>query len=1009
VVNRSHDLFALERQSHVDDRQQRLIEDLSASFKGELRCDPLTLSMYASDASIFQVTPLAVARPCDRDDVVTLTRYAAETGLPLIARGAGTGVAGGAIGEGVVVDFSQQMRTVEAVSDSTVRVQPGVVRDQLNCILRPYGRYFPPDPSNSAITTVGGMLGVDAAGSHSVRVGSTRDHVESIETVLADGTVVEFGEEPLVENRPPAASTEAGEADHSANGNGQPPNAKRTIVSRLSALLAENKQIIRQKQPPLIRNSAGYYVRGLLSATHLNVPRLLVGSEGTLGLFTAATLQTFPLPPHRAAMLLLFGDLESATRAVQEIADLEPSACDLMDRRLLSLARDADPRFEQLIAPNAEVALIVEQIGFSDTQCRERIAMTLRAVQAKNLDAIVAFQASREEDVEFLWTLPGKVVPLLTRIKGHTRPTPIVEDIAVPPTALHEFLVTAQKVFQNHQVTASLYSHAAAGQIHLRPFVPPPSPADGGKLEALATDLYAAVFAVGGTVSGEHGDGLSRSAFLRAEYGELYRVFQRIKEIFDPQNLLNPGKIVGAQEAIPRDLIRPLAASAVDVVPFQLRWNADSLLKESVGCNGCGMCKTQSPEARMCPFFRAEPREESSPRAKANVLRDILTGRLEPHEWTGETMKDLSDLCFNCKQCQLECPSNVNIPQMMIEAKAAQVAAHGMSRADWILSRAHSFGWLGSTASLAMNWVIANGAARWCLEKLVGISSRRKLPLFARRSFMSSVRRDLLKTPRKNTARRPAVYFVGDYVNWHDPELGRAFLAVLAHNGVSVHVPPGQTSSGMAMISAGDLEAARFVAERNVRELAELAREGCPIVCTEPSSALCLKYEYPMILNNPDVDVVASQVVDAGVYLLGLHRAGQLKTDFQPLDLDVAYHTPCHLKALQCGTPLADLLSLIPQLRLHRIEKGCSGMAGAFGLTERNFATSIRIGWGLITRMRDPDLNLGSTECSGCKFQMEQGTSTPTVHPLKLLAYAYGLMPEIEQKLEPSRRKLVVS
>ena len=994
----------------MDDRQRRLIEDLSASFKGELRCDPLTLAMYASDASIFQVSPLAVARPCDRDDVVVLTRYAAETGLPLIARGAGTGVAGGAIGEGVVVDFSRRMRSVEAIGESTIRVQPGIVRDQLNRILRPYGRYFPPDPSNTAITTVGGMLGVDAAGSHSVRVGSTRDHVQSIETVLADGTVVEFGNEPLAENgAPPAPPTDTPSAESAASGNGQPLAAKRSIVGRLAALLAENSQVIRQNQPPLIRNSAGYYVRGLLSPTHVNVPRLLVGSEGTLGLFTAATLETFPLPPHRAAVLLLFGDLESATRAVQEIADLEPSACDLMDRRLLSLAREADPRFEQLIAPAAEVALIVEQVGFSDEQCRERIAMTVRAVHARNLGAVVAYQAHRDDEVEFLWTLPGKVIPLLSRIKGHTRPTPIVEDIAVPPAALREFLVTAQKVFQSHEVTASLYSHAAAGQIHLRPFLPPPSPADGGKLESLAADLYAAVFAVGGTVSGEHGDGMSRSAFLRAEYGELYRVFQRIKEIFDPQNLLNPGKIVGANEAIPRDQIRPLADSAVEVVPFQLRWNADALLKEAVGCNGCGMCKTQSLEARMCPFFRAEPREEASPRAKANVLRDYLTGRLDPHEWTAETMKDLSDLCFNCKQCQLECPSNVNIPQMMIEAKASQVAAHGMSRADWILSRAHSFGWLGSTASLAMNWAIGNGAARWCLKKLVGISSRRKLPLFARRSFMSSVRRDLLKTPRKNRSRRPTVYFVGDYVNWHDPELGRAFLAVLAHNDVSVHVPPGQTSSGMAMISAGDLEAARLVAERNVRELAELAREGSPIVCTEPSSALCLKYEYPMILNHPDVEVVASQVVDAGAYLEGLHRAGRLKTDFRPLDLDVAYHTPCHLKALQCGTPLADLLSLIPQLRLHRIEKGCSGMAGAYGLTERNFPTSIRIGWGLITRMRDPDLNLGATECSGCKFQMEQGTSTPTVHPLKLLAYAYGLMPEIERKLQPTRRKLVVS
>ena len=498
------------------------MEDLSGSFKGELRCDPLTLAMYASDASIFQVAPLAVARPCDRDDVVALARYAAEVGLPLVARGAGTGVAGGAIGEGIIVDFSRRMRAVESIGEATIRVQPGIVRDQLNRVLRPYGRYFPPDPSNTAITTIGGMLGVDAAGSHSVRVGSTRDHVESIETVLAGGTLLELGNEPLTESGSPLSPPGEAASVPGSNGNGHPQSAKRRLVERLAVLLRENSQIIRQKQPPLIRNSAGYYVRGLLSATHLNVPRLLVGSEGTLGLFTAATLQTFPLPPHRAAVLLLFGDLESATQAVQEIADLEPSACDLMDRRLLSLARESDPRFEQLIAPTAEVALIVEHVGFSNAQCRERIGMTVRAIHARNIGAVVAFQAYQDEDVEFLWTLPGKVVPLLTRIKGHTRPTPIVEDIAVPPAALREFLVTAQRVFQSHEVTASLYSHAAAGQIHLRPFLPPLSPLDGGRLEALAADLYAAVFAVGGTVSGEHGDGMSRSAFLRAEYGELY-------------------------------------------------------------------------------------------------------------------------------------------------------------------------------------------------------------------------------------------------------------------------------------------------------------------------------------------------------------------------------------------------------------------------------------------------------------------------------------------------------
>jgi FAD/FMN-containing dehydrogenase/Fe-S oxidoreductase len=994
----------------VNERQQQLAEDLSGIFRGELHTDPLMLAAYASDASIFQVQPLGVARPVDRDDVVVLAKYAAETGTPLIARGAGTGVAGGAIGDGLIVDFSCHMSNVESIAEETVRVQPGVVRDRLNSILRPHGRYFPPDPSNTAVTTVGGMLAVDAAGSHSIRVGSVRDHVLSIETVLAGGTVVEFGEESLTPQQLEAAFLSETALDPQPASNGDAETAKRLIVERLAAVLVENRDLILRRQPALIRNAAGYYLRGVLAGSKLSVPRLLVGSEGTLGLFTSATLHTSVLPPHRAVALLLFGDLESAIKAVQEIAEQEPSACDLMDRRLLSLARDADPRFEQLIAPTAEVALIVEQIGFSDSQCRDRIQMVIRAVRALNVNAVVAYQAHTFEEVEFLWTLPGTVVPLLTRLKGQTRPTPIVEDIAVPPTTLLEFLRAAQKVFQIHEVTASLYSHAAAGQLHLRPFLAPPSPADGAKLEALARDLYAAVFAVGGTVSGEHGDGMSRSAFLRTEYGQLYRVFEETKEIFDPKHVLNPGKIVGNDVRWPREHIRPTcSAHAAEPVPLQLRWSERALLEEALTCNGCGQCKTQSTGSRMCPFFRIESREEASPRSKANVLRDYLTGRLDPREWTSESMKSMSDLCFNCKQCQLECPSNVNIPQMMIEAKASQVAAHGITRADWLLSRAHSYGWLGSTASLAMNWAIANPAARWCIEHLVGISRRRKLPLFARRSFLSTVRRGSGKPEKSRRGRTTVVYFVGDYVNFHDPQLGRALLAVLEHNGISVYVPPAQTSSGMAMISAGDLEAARIVADQNVRELAELAREGYPILCTEPTAALCLKQEYPMILNHPDVEVLASQVIDAGAYLRDLHRSGRLKTDFRPLDLDVAYHTPCHLKALECGTPLADLLSLIPQLRLHRIEKGCSGMAGAYGLTERNFRTSIRIGWELITAMRSPELDAGVTECSGCKFQMEQGTQTPTVHPLKLLAYAYGLMPEIETKLRRTKRKLVAS
>lgn len=988
----------------MDEQRRRLTEDLTGLLAGEIRCDALTVQMYASDASLYQIAPLGVAYPQNRDDVVLLARYSAEAGIPLIARGAGSGLAGSAIGSGLIVDFSRSMRRVEAIHSETVRVQPGIVRDRLNHLLRPYGRYFPPDPSNTSVTTVGGMLGVDAAGSHAIRVGSMRDHVESLEVVLAGGKVIEAGHEPLGMLRMPPPERSGGQEDlESAFA------VKRNLVSRLAKLLADNELLIRERQPALIRNCCGYMLRGVLSETHLNLPRLLVGSEGTLGLWTAATLHTAPLPAHRGVVLLLFGQLEGAIRSVQQIAKQQPSACDLLDRRLLTLAREADPRFQELISPAAEAALLVEQTGFSEQQVKDRLRMVVSTVRDVNLRAVVAQEAHTPDEVEFLWSLPSKVVPLLTKLKGTSRPLPIVEDVAVPPEALMDFLVSSQKVFQKHQVTASLYSHAASGQVHMRPFLPPPAtPLDGNALEALARDLYQAVRSVGGTISGEHGDGLSRTAFIRSQYGPLYRVFQQVKDIFDPHNLMNPGKIISDDAHITAKNFRPPAVASPEFVELQLNWTPNQMTEEAGRCNGCGVCRTHSPDLRMCPFFRVDPTEEASPRSKANAVRGIMTGTLPPDAFASDEMKRLASLCFNCKQCELECPSNVNIPQLMIEAKAAYVTANGLSRADWILSRAHSLGAVGSTISFLTNWMIRHPTARWLMEKLLGISRHRKLPLFARRSFLRSLRSEN-QLGESNGKHRPVVYFVGDYANYYDPELSQAFVAILKHNDIPVIVPRDQTSSGMAMISAGDLDAAREVAQVNLRVLGDYAREGIPIVCTEPSAALCLKQEYPALLKHPDVDLVARQTTEAGMYLEKLHLEGKLKTDFAPLNLEAGYHTPCHQKSLSGSSPLARLLTLIPELRLSTIDQGCSGMAGAYGLTSENFQTSLKLGWDLISRMREGDLNIGVTECSSCKIQMEQGTTIPTLHPLKLMAYSYGLMPGIANKLHRTTGKLIVS
>ena len=982
----------------MDEQRQRIVEDLTGALSGDIRCDDVAVAMYASDASLFQLRPLGIAFPKHRDDVVTLARYSAETDIPLIGRGAGTNLTGSAIGTGLIVDFSRHMHAIEDEAEKTVTVQPGIVLSKLNEALRSSGRYLPPDPSTAAITTIGGMLGVDSAGSRAARVGSTRDYARHLEMVLASGDVIQCGVEELefLNRRVSSAAPPDGDQGEALgvvrdDGDDSSVDLKRTIVSKLAKLLSDNRELIRKHQPQLLRNTCGYLLRGVHRQTELNLPRMLVGSEGTLGLFTSVTLNTLPLPEHRGATLLTFGQMDQAIEVVQAIAPQQPSACDLLDRRLLTLGRENDSRFERLIPAGAEAGLLVEQTGFSEQQCRDRIAMAIRAARDVVPDVTVSVEAYDFDGVEFLWELPRQVVPMLSQMKGPARPLPFVEDVAVPPERLAEFFARGRELLQKNDLTASVYSHAASGQIHVRPFLPLPVPADGPRMTALAGQFSELVWSLGGTISGEHGDGMSRSCFVERQYGPMYQVFRQIKEIFDPHNLMNPGRIVTGQTEIPATHFRPTTPRDSDLVQLQLNWNSEDVVAVTDDCNGCGSCRTQRDEQRMCPFFREEPSEECSPRSSVNVFRALLGGQVGPTTLASPEFHQLTQKCFNCRQCELECPTNVRIPHLMIEAKAQAIDASGLDRATWWLSRVHTFGRLGCRYSWFINGLLATRWGRWILEKTIGIHRDRKVPEFSSRSFLSTMTREQT-SPTQAVERGAVVYFVDHFANFYDPEIASAFLAILDHNRIPVHIPEKQIGSGMALISAGDLDAARAVAEDNLRELGELAREGLTIVCTDPAAALSLTQDYPLLVDHPDVDVVARQTVEAGNFLRSLHQAGKLKTDFGPLPLRVGYHTPCHLKALNRGEPLHELLNLIPDLEVVSLDKGCSGMAGTFGLSRNTFNESLQIGGALIERMQQPDLILGTSECSSCRLQMEQGTATPSVHPLKLLAAAYGLL-----------------
>ncbi len=1011
----------------MDQERDRVQADLRGLLEGEVDCDDVVVQMYASDASIFEIKPLGVVRPRGTADVVACVQYAAENQIPIHARGAGTGLAGESIGPGLVLDFSYAMRRVVHVSSDRVQVQPGVILGQLNDQLAGFGRCFGPDPANRSVTTMGSVIAIDAGGSHWLKYGSARRHVESLKVVLANGEVVRLGQHTLASAGTGLASGTVD--DLASSGSLESGRTEARLAEQVARLVRDNAELIAQYKPRAPLHRSGYRLDDLLDGDRIDLARLLVGSEGTLGLITEATVATQELPRHRGLVLLLFDRLENAANAAIEIPRLGASACDLLDRRLLRLACESDVNYDLLLPAGTEAVLLVEKVGETAAEVREGLAQIVHLIRRRRRLAFDARIALEPEDIDFFWRLPQRVVPSLYRLKGSTRPLPFVEDIVVPPTELPSFLVTIQNILKKHQVTASLFGHVGHGQLHVRPFLDLSDPEHVRRMQHLARDLYHEVLAVGGSTSGEHGDGLSRTWFLREQFGPLYRVFVELKKIFDPQNILNPGKIIdeGAQSLMQN--LRPVAPAAANtaeltdssepdgimqvassrnpqLIPLELAWDHAEILQVARACNGCGGCRSQAAGERMCPIFRFLPTEEASPRAKANLMRAILTGHLDPTLLKSDALKRIADLCVNCHQCRLECPANVDIPRLMIECKAQFVADNGLTTPDWFLTRLdRAAAWASLIRPLA-NWALGNRSARWLLEKTVGLAQGRKLPRVAPRSFLRQAARRRLTRPPRRTGHKVA-YFVDTYANWFDPSLADAFLAILEHNGISVFVHPDQRSAGMPLISLGALERARRVATHNVGILADAVRQGHHVVATEPSAALALVREYPSLIDDEDARLVADNSSEACSYLWKLHQAGQLELDLKPINLSVGYHEPCHVRALQGGSPGANLLRLIPGITVRNIDAGCSGMAGTYGMKRENYRSSLRAGWPLISAMRSPNLQVGTTECSCCKLQMEQGTSKVTLHPLKLLALAYGMVPEIAHQLQANGEDLV--
>ncbi len=982
----------------------QIAEDLRGQYRGQLRFDALTRGLYSTDASPFQVTPLAVAVPEDAADVAALVHYCNTHNLPVIPRGAGTGLAGESLGPAVVLDLSVRLKGIREVTADSVTVEPGVTCAALNAALARHGRRFAPDPASAATCTIGGMVATNASGGNAYRHGYTRDHVLGLDVVW-----------------------DSGERDHVGKPGTDTPASERTrdIATETITLLKANAGLIAGDRTRARFDRCGYQLHDVLTGDQPDLARLLVGSEGTLGIVTAATLRTVPLPGGTCLTVLGFPSLDAAVRAAQDVRSFEPVTCDLLDRRLISVTRrNGTGEGIGPVPASVGAALMVGFEADTEREAAERAWGLVESLRHSHLLLMIAEPAHTPEGIARIRGFREGAVAGLYGLGSGPRPLAFIEDVGVPLETLPEYLNGVQGVLKRFELSASFLVHTLLGQIHTRPLIDLENPADRAKLWPVAEAVHSLALSLGGTVSTQHGTGIARTPWVERQAGPLYPVYRELKRIFDPKNLLNPGKIVGpdpSREAWPLRAMgqqpepakaAPGAASApsiseppasfVQATPL-LVWKDATPASESSHCSGCGDCRTRTTGKRMCPLFRAGGTEAATPRAKANLARVLA----DPNAATDEQVKSVVGLCVNCKMCRDECEARVNVPKLMLEAKARLHAEHGLDRSDWVLARAESFAAIGSNFAPVMNTLLAKRTFRWVLEKLTGLSRRRRLPAFALSNFFrwargqGLTRKPAAESPAPGARSRPRVaFFVDVFAGYNDPLIGRAAVAVLQHQGIEVYVPPRQAGCGIAALAVGDIDTAREAALHNVRVFSDLIREGYRIVCSEPTAALMLSQDYRDLLDDADTANVAAHTTELTTFLSELHGRGRLRTDFRPLNLTLGHHVPCHMKALRTGVSGPQLLSLIPGMRVHTIDVGCSGMAGSWGLKAANYRTSLAAGADMLAELNRPGVLLGSSECSTCRMQMQEGSGKRALHPVEYLAYAYGLLPEIGRKFD---------
>ena len=969
--------------------------DLKKEIRGEARFDQYSRVLYSTDASIYRIEPLGVVLPREHDDVVAALDVARRHRVPIIPRGAGTGLAGQALGRGLVFDFSRYMNRIIHVDPEKrrVRVQPGVVLEELNQHLKPHGLFFPPDPATATRCNIGGMIGNNSCGSHSIVYGRTCDYLHGLRLLLRDGE--EFRTQPLTSK----------ELDAKLAGSGR----ESAVYRHVFRATEENREEIRLRYPKILRRNGGYALDTLLNREGVNLSRLIAGSEGTLAVVTEAEIDLVPRPRFITVLVAHFHDLIESLEATQLILETNPSAVELLDKMVLDLTRGTQEyrRRMTFVEGDPQAVLVVEYAGDDSRELDSRLDRAVEKLRRAGLGYAYP-KASDPETQGNIWKVRKAGQGLLLGIVGDHKPVTFVEDTAVAPEKLPAYVARFREIVREHSTSAAFYAHASVGCLHIRPLINLKDRSEVEKMRSIADAIADLVLEFGGSLSGEHGDGLLRSPFLRKMYGpKIYEAFREVKRAFDPEGLLNPNKIVGSPPMTDNLRARQTRSNGEHVLPpagrladGRTRFDYNRLggfVRSVEMCSGVGACR-KSVEGTMCPSYMATREEEHSTRGRAVLLQAALSGRLPSQELSSPRMFQALDLCLECKGCKGECPANVDMAKLKYEFLANYYESHSTPLRSLLLGEIARMNEVLSPLSPFVNWGSRIPRFRRLMERVVGIDHRRPLPPLAGERFSNwfAKRQPGSRSAdagREQNGSRAVGLFVDTFTEFNYPEIGRAATAVLEAFGYNV-VRLQTVCCGRPLISKGLLDRAVENARMNLAVLEKAVSAGLPIVGLEPSCLLTFRDEYPDLFPGPGAERVAEnsflleEFLDPG-------KPHPNPPPLQPLARRALFHGHCHLKALVGMAPSLRLLRSIPQLDVQEVDSGCCGMAGSFGFEKEHYDISL----ALAERRLAPAVRSlpsdGIVVASGvsCRQQISHTTGKHPLHPAQVLLAALSKSP----------------